>query len=102
MQTRSPIHPLRLGISALTLAAAFALVFYRHDIKAFLRMFGFWSYLASVNSELPDAKLVNEARRVCQDVDALVPYWGARRWPHGGPSPAVEVRREQPTEANSA
>ena len=79
MEDRFRQSLLRFGIPVLGIIVVAILVF-RAGPGAALRMLGLWAYLAAVNREWPDGKLVQEAQRASSEVDVLVPYWGSRPW----------------------
>lgn len=80
MEDRFRHRLLGLGFPMLGLASVLAILVFRVEIRVAFRMLGFWAYLATVNREWPDGKLVQEAQRASSEVDVLVPYWGSRPW----------------------
>ena len=78
MEDRFRQSSLRFGIPVLGIIVVAILVF-RAAAGAALRMLGLWAYLAAVNREWPDGKLVQEAQRASSGIDILVPYWGSQR-----------------------
>ena len=82
MEDRFRHRLLRLGIPALGIPAVLAILVFRADIRVAFRMLGLWAYLATVNREWPDRRLVQEAQRASSDIDVLMPYWGSQRRLH--------------------